>query len=307
MVKKFKDLNLNSAFLFAAALSDPEICREVLEIILGRTIPKVNVKSENTILLSSDAKWIRLDINARDEFNVNYNIEAQNSDDTNIAKRSRYYQAEMDVAELKPGDDYDKLPESYVIFICTFDPFGKGLYQYTFSEKCEQNGMPLGDGTHKIFLSTKGTNEDEVSPVLIHFLKYFENSTDDMVATVNDKSISRLHNRITEIKKSREWEAGYMKMTEIIERAKRNAQIEGERIGFSEGQRKGLLEGQRKGLLEGQRKGMCQSIVSFLSDIGNVPDELQKRIEAENDMTVLDKWLKLAARSDSFEAFEKNM
>ena len=90
-----------------------------------------------------------------------------------------------------------------------------------------------------------------------------------------------------------------MKMTEIIERAKRNAQIEGERIGFS--------EGQRKGLLEGQRKGMCQSIVSFLSDIGNVPDELQKRIEAENDMTVLDKWLKLAARSDSFEAFEKNM
>ena len=167
--------------------------------------------------------------------------------------------------------------------------------------------MPLGDGTHKIFLSTKGTNEDEVSPVLIHFLKYFENSTDDMVATVNDKSISRLHNRITEIKKSREWEAGYMKMTEIIERAKRNAQIEGERIGFSEGQRKGLLEGQRKGLLEGQRNGMCQSIVSLLSDIGNVPDELQKRIEAENDMTVLDKWLKLAARSDSFEAFEKNM
>ena len=86
-----------------------------------------------------------------------------------------------------------------------------------------------------------------------------------------------------------------MKMTEIIERAKRNAQIEGERIGFSEGQRKGLIEGQQ------------QSIVSFLSDIGNVPDELQKRIEAENDMTILDKWLKLAARSDSFEAFEKNM
>ena len=167
------------------------------------------------------------------------------------------------------------------------------------------------------------------------FLKYFEDSTDDMVATVNDKSISRLHNRITEIKKSREWEAGYMKMTEIIERAKRNAQIEGERIGFLEGQRKGLIEGERKGLIEGERKGLIEgerkgliegerkgliegerkgliegkqhSIVSFLSDIGNVPDELQKKIEAESDTTVLNKWLKLAARSDSFEAFEKNM
>lgn len=70
-----------------------------------------------------------------------------------------------------------------------------------------------------------------------------------------------------------------MKMTEIIERAKRSAKLEDKQ----------------------------QSIVSFLSDIGNVPDELQKRIEAENDMTVLDKWLKLSARSDSFESFEKNM
>lgn len=34
MVKKFKDLNLNSAYLFAAALSDPETCRLVLEIIM---------------------------------------------------------------------------------------------------------------------------------------------------------------------------------------------------------------------------------------------------------------------------------
>ena len=74
MGTKFKDLNLNSSFLFAAALNDPETCQIVLELILGRTIPKVNVKTEHNILLSSDAKCVRLDVNARSEYDVNYKI-----------------------------------------------------------------------------------------------------------------------------------------------------------------------------------------------------------------------------------------
>ena len=125
MKTPFKDLNLSSSFLFAAALSDPETCRIVLEIILGRKISKVNVKTEHTIMLSSDSRCVRLDVNARDEYDVNYDIESQNADEGNIVKRSRYYQAEMDVASLAPGDDFNKLPESYIIFICSFDPFGK--------------------------------------------------------------------------------------------------------------------------------------------------------------------------------------
>ena len=196
MEKKFKDLNLNSAFLFAAALNDAETCQIVLELILGRKIPKVNVKTEHNILLSSDAKCVRLDVNARSEYEVNYNIEAQNSDEQNIVRRSRYYQAELDVAELKPGDDYSKLPDSYVIFICTFDPFGRGLYRYTFIERCEENGEPLGDGTCKIFLSTKGKNKNEVPIELITFLGYFENSTDEYVNKTDNKSIHKLHEKM---------------------------------------------------------------------------------------------------------------
>lgn len=73
----------------------------------------------------------------------------------NLPKRSRYHQAEMDVASIPPGSDFNELKSSYVIFICTFDPFGKGLYQYTFENICKENGMPLGDGTPKFFLIPK--------------------------------------------------------------------------------------------------------------------------------------------------------
>ena len=283
MKKQFKDLNLSNSFLFAAALNDPETCRMVLKIMLGHEVSKVNVKTEHSIMLSSDARCVRLDVNARDEYNVNYDIEAQNEDDKNIVKRSRYYQAEMDVAELKPGDDFNKLPNSYVIFICTFDPFGKGLYRYTFTQRCEENGMPLGDGTYKIFLNTRGNVVSKVPDVLINFLGYFENSTDDYVISTRDESITELHRKITELKKSREWEAGYMKLEELFEKKK------------------------REGIEQGQHIALVASISDFLSDKGDLSAELKERIEAENDITKLNEWIKLAVKTETIEEFEKNM
>lgn len=78
MEKSFQELDLSNAFLFAAALEDPETCRLVLEIILGGKLPPVNVHAEHSILVSSDFRSVRLDIYANDKIEVNYNVEAQN-------------------------------------------------------------------------------------------------------------------------------------------------------------------------------------------------------------------------------------
>ena len=283
MGTKFKDLNLNSSFLFAAALNDPETCQIVLELILGRTIPKVNVKTEHNILLSSDAKCVRLDVNARSEYDVNYNIEAQNNDENNIVRRSRYYQAELDVSELKPGDDYNKLPDSYVIFICTFDPFGRGLYRYTFVERCEEDGEKLGDGTCKIFLSTKGKNKEEVPKELITFLGYFEDSTDEYVKKTDNKSIHKLHEKIVTLKKSREWEEGYMKFEEL------------------------LLQQRKNGHSEGLCLGVYNSIIIVLSKKGDVTDCIKKRLEVEKNVDVLNMWLEKALDAATVDEFADDL
>lgn len=89
MRKNFKDLDLSNAFLFAAALEDEETCQLVLEIILGRSIPKVKVHSEHTILFNSNFRSVRLDVYAEDEMQVFYDLEMQNTDEKNLAKRSR--------------------------------------------------------------------------------------------------------------------------------------------------------------------------------------------------------------------------
>ena len=115
MKKAFQELDLSNSFLFSAALEDEETCQLVLEIILGCKVPKVKVHAEHSILVNSEFKSVRLDIYASDEMQVNYNLEAQNENEGNLAKRSRFYQAEMDVSSLKPGEDYHNLKPSYVL------------------------------------------------------------------------------------------------------------------------------------------------------------------------------------------------
>lgn len=230
----FQELDLNNAFLFALALGIPEVCRLVLELILGRPMGKIKVHIEQSLLYSTDFKSVRLDVYASEEFRLDCDIEMQNKDQKNLPKRSRFYQAEADVTALRPGEDYNCLRDNYIIFICTFDPFGKGLYRYVYENICHETGMPLNDGTKKIFLSTKGTNDSDVAPELVHFLKYVENTTDEFVEKANDPVIKRIHDKVTELKKSREWEAKYMKFEELL--------LDKEQEGREDGIREGMAK-----------------------------------------------------------------
>lgn len=240
--KKFSDLDLSNAFMFAAALADPEICRMILEMILDRPVMQVRVHTEHAILLNSDFRSVRLDVYASDELEVNYNIEMENSG-RDLPKRSRYHQAELDMAALRPGQNFRDLGQAYVVFICSFDPFGEKLYRYTFEERCLETGEPLGDETKKIFLNTRGEIRGNVPEVLIHFLRYVEESTDSCVEAVQDPRIVDLHDRITQIKKNQEWEGRYMTFEELL----LERELEGRKLGAIEGRRLGTIEGRKLG------------------------------------------------------------
>ena len=94
---------------------------------------------------------------ADDEHGTVYNVEMQTTDNKNLPKRSRYYQGQMDMAALKTGEDFARLPQSIVIFICTFDPFERGLCCYRFENFCcDDKDLPLNDGAVKINLNSRG-------------------------------------------------------------------------------------------------------------------------------------------------------
>ena len=118
------------------------------------------------LFLDSEFKSVRFDVYASDEEEVSYDVEMQNDDTKNLPKRCRYYQAELDVTSLRPGEDYQQLKPGYIIFICSFDPFGKEDVSMCLKSTAKEADIPLGDETQKIFFNTNGTDTENVTPEL---------------------------------------------------------------------------------------------------------------------------------------------
>ena len=174
-IKPYEELELKDDFMFGLIMHDPKYVKPFLEMILKIKIRKVVYpQSQKSIDLSANAKAIRLDVYVEDDQNTVFNLEMQTSDNRNLPKRMRYYQGVIDLNILQKGQDYTKLKKSYVIFICTFDPFGEGRHIYTFCNTCQENtALTLDDDAVKIILSTKGTMDD-VSPEIKRILDYID-------------------------------------------------------------------------------------------------------------------------------------
>lgn len=67
----------------------------------------------------------------------------------------------------------------------------------------------------------------------------------------------------------------------------------------------GIAIGREEGKTEGITIGKAEDILELLSDIGTIPEVLQKRIQEETDLDTLKKWLKIAAKAECMEDFRK--
>lgn len=138
--------------MFGEVMRNPGICKLFLEELLQCKIERIvfaakEVDLSDTVL----GHGIRLDVFLADENNTHYDVEMQNTSDS-IEKRSRYYQAVIDRELLKRSMDYDKLPESFIIFICNFDHVGKGLAKYERVSYYKGTDNEYNDGSHVICL-----------------------------------------------------------------------------------------------------------------------------------------------------------
>ena len=136
MVKTYEELELKDDFMFSVIMRDPRYVKPFLETILRIKIAKIEYPEvQKNIDIAAGAKGIRLDVYVEDEKHTVFNLEMQTTTARNLPKRMRYYQGMIDLNILEKGDDYNHLKKSYVIFICTFDPFGLGRHIYTFEKK----------------------------------------------------------------------------------------------------------------------------------------------------------------------------
>ena len=202
--ERWENLSLANDFIFVKAMKDPEICKEVLEALLGKKIKAISYpEGQKVIDITAASKSIRLDVYLNDE-DAAYNIEMQTTDKKNLPKRSRYYSSMIDLDVLEKGMDYNALPKSFVIFICTFDPFSKEYHKYTFRNVCEElSSLSLDDGVTKMFFNTKGV-KGSISDAAKNFLNFIESNE------AVDDFTKRLKDKVDSIKENKEWRLEYM-------------------------------------------------------------------------------------------------
>ena len=133
-------------------------------------------------------KSVRYDVYSEINGRV-FDVEMQMESRKNEARRARYYQCMMDEQELRKGEDYAVLPDSYVVMICPQDLFHQGRHIYRFRnyEQTDRN-LELRDGTTKVFLNTHGTGND-ILPELKNFLNLINGNApaDDFCKEVQEQ------------------------------------------------------------------------------------------------------------------------
>lgn len=187
--KAWEDLTIQDDFMFKAVMREKKICIPFTEECIQKKIADIHyLEDEKTMKASYEGKGIRLDVYIEDIEQKIYNLEMQVGqlmiDD--LAKRSRYYQSQIDIDTLSRGADYVELNDNYIVFICPYDPVGLGWYKYEYENRSTRDpNIPMGDGTKKIIINTK-SKEKDIPPRLKSLMDYINGvvSADPLVQSI---------------------------------------------------------------------------------------------------------------------------
>jgi predicted transposase/invertase (TIGR01784 family) len=167
ILQVIKDFSLMDDEFFNACFDKNIECTELLlHIILGRTDLKVEQVSAQESLKALRHRSVRLDAYAVDTQGRRYNIEIQQLDKGAHPRRARYHSSLIDSDISYPGEEFEDLPDTYVIFITKNDYHRRDLPIYTYERSCKEDSCPLDDGTHIIYVNGTYRGDDALGRLL---------------------------------------------------------------------------------------------------------------------------------------------
>ena len=204
-------ITIKNNFLFQETLRNKSLCKQLLERVLHIQVKTIRyMETEKTMKAQLSSKNTRVDVYVEDKDGNVADIEMQTTDTKSVINyderdektiirelplRTRYYQNIIGTNMLRKGMHYRELRKAYVIFICTFDPFGAGLPVYHFTYRCKENGnLQMGDLTENIFLNVKAADKTDDED-LAAFLRYVNGQRATTSFTrMLDKEATRIRN-----------------------------------------------------------------------------------------------------------------
>ena len=280
----YENLSITNSFIFGKVMQEPKLCKQFLEKLLGMKIKQINYpEREKEIGILPESHDIRLDVYADDGNDTFYDVEMQSYRKKDLPQRSRYYQAVLDINYLERGDDYDKLPKSFIIFVCDYDVFGWDIPLLRF-RYCDEkySDKVLNDGAYRIFLCRTPHFEDaDINDDIKAFLRYMSGEKSDNIF------VKELDRKVHEITKSEKWRRDKMAIRAEFMDARREGRELGRAEGRAEGREEGRAEGRAEGRVEGRQEAQkeieaAKERAGLFENLKNIAEKRAEEAESEN-------------------------
>lgn len=235
--------------------------------------------------------------NRETEMKFLINLEAQRSSDPgklgyHLQNRILFYMARMISAQKQTefyGSDYDDLKKVRSIWICfAHGEDGDSIEEINLERKTVFGKMK----------STHGIDLMQGIIVNIRDEEKIEDSANELISMLEE-----LFSRTDVAEKKRILAEKFdLIMTEELE-----GRVQVMCNWSQHFMEKGIERGIEKGIEQGIEQGTRQAIIDLLEDLGSVPEDICNRIFVETNVEILRKWLKYAARTESFECFRERI
>ena len=168
-LQRIRDFRLMDDDFMSKVFEDKECAAFLLQIILNRddlTVLEVHGQYD---IKNLQGRSVRLDILAVDKADRVYNIEVQRSDRGAVAKRARYNSSLLDANVTEPGDSYNALNETYVIFITENDVLKSNLPIYHIDRVVRETGEVFEDEAHIIYVNSQIKDKTKLGKLMHDF------------------------------------------------------------------------------------------------------------------------------------------
>lgn len=170
------------------------------------------------------------------------------------------------------------MQRNYVIFICNYDPFGKGRCFYRFENVCvDDPSLKLKDDSVKIMINPYGNDTKQFGKGFAALMDFLKNGQ------ISDTYTESLKDEITEVKVSEEWRRRYMK---LLIRDQENIELGkeiGEKLGKEVGKELGELSTCVRQVRTNMEQFSASQLASLLGFDQSTIEEISESIKAHPD------------------------
>lgn len=245
---------MNDVFM-RNVFKDQDCTEYVLQVIMEKRDLKIQEQVIQKDYKNLQGRSAILDCVALDANEKQYNVEIQQDNEGASPKRARYHSGLMDMNTLRAGQDFEELPESYVIFITRDDTLGYGLPICHIDRIIKEVKEDFKDESHIIYVNSRVQDNTELGH-LMHDLHC--KNADEMHSDI-------LAKRVRELK---ETQKGVEDMCREMDQI----------------YKEGIEEGREEGKMEAKRENAIS-----LAELG-MPVEQIAQVVKEN-VSLVQKWI----------------